>query len=63
MQCWYTAVDMQLYVVAPLVLIPLLYRPKIGRSQVLSNSIGLIKFKERKKRMGSTVRARTSLQS
>ncbi|KAK3855366.1 hypothetical protein Pcinc_038228 [Petrolisthes cinctipes] len=29
-QCWYTAVDTQLYVVAPLVFLPLLYRPKIG---------------------------------
>ncbi|XP_071543592.1 nose resistant to fluoxetine protein 6-like [Panulirus ornatus] len=29
-QCWYTAVDTQLYIVLPLVLIPLVYKPKIG---------------------------------
>ncbi|XP_069960471.1 nose resistant to fluoxetine protein 6 isoform X3 [Cherax quadricarinatus] len=29
-QCWYTAVDTQVYVVLPIVLIPLIYRRKIG---------------------------------
>ncbi|KAK4316219.1 hypothetical protein Pmani_012596 [Petrolisthes manimaculis] len=29
-QCWYVCVDLQLYLVAPLVLLPLLHKPKIG---------------------------------
>ncbi|ROT79906.1 putative nose resistant to fluoxetine protein 6-like [Penaeus vannamei] len=29
-QCWYTGVDTQIYVILPLIFIPLLWRPKIG---------------------------------
>ncbi|KAG7163901.1 Nose resistant to fluoxetine protein 6-like 7 [Homarus americanus] len=31
--CWFVAVDMQLYLVTPLVLLPLLFRPKHGKCQ------------------------------